>query len=707
MRRTAYIGVVHPADDDLRKAAAALAARLPEPLAPLARIAYNLAWSWLPGGGEIFAALEPHRWERCGHNPVRLLQEAPFRALDRAASDASYLARIGAVEEALLAELARPAIEVGELDPARPAVYFSAEFGVHRSLPIYSGGLGALAGDILKAASDRAMPLVAVGLMYHQGYFRQRIDRTGWQQEYWVETDPDRAPATLVTGGDDVPLTISVPIHGEEVVAQIWRVDVGRVPLYLLDAERPENSRIARWISSQLYVGDPYTRLAQYVLLGVGGLRAVRALGIEPGLVHLNEGHAAFVSLELGDADRTVFTTHTPVPAGNDTYPPDEVVAALSGLGVDTDDVLRRGRTNPDDLDEPFGVTQFALRCSRAANGVSRRHGEVAREMWHSMWPERTVEDVPIGYVTNGVHLPTWIGAPMRALLDRHLGDGWLDRATDPATWEALDGVADAELWAVRNSQRADLVDYVRDRSAADRLSRDEPREYVEAASRTFDPDVLTIGFARRMATYKRLTLLTSDPDRLLRLLHGEEGRPIQLLIAGKAHPRDQQGKLLVQRTLEMRGVADAGSRMVFLHDYDLGMASRLVSGCDVWVNLPRPPLEASGTSGMKSAVNGGLNLSVLDGWWPEAYDGRNGWGLSGDVSDDHDAQDAAHASELYRLLEEAVVPAFYDRDGDGMPTAWIDRVRHALKTIGPAFGAARMVDDYAEQMYRSPARMR
>ena len=698
---------------DLRNAADALAARLPEPLAPLARIAYNLAWSWLPDGAAIYAELAPHRWELCGHNPIRLLQEAPFDALDRAASDAAYLARIEAVEAALLAELARPSIDIGGANPANPAVYFSAEFGVHRSLPIYSGGLGALAGDILKASSDRAMPLVAVGLMYHQGYFRQRIDRSGWQQEYWVDTDPDRAPATLVTGDDGLPLTISVPIHDEDVVAQIWRVDVGRVPLYLLDAERHENSRITRWISSQLYVGDPYTRLSQYVLLGVGGLRAVRAMGIEPGLVHLNEGHAAFVSLELGDVDRTVFTTHTPVPAGNDTYPPGDVVDALAGLGIDADEVVRRGRTNPDDDEEPFGVTQFALRASRSANGVSRRHGEVAREMWHGLWPGSGVDDVPIGHVTNGVHLPTWIGGPMRELLDRHLGDGWLDRATDPATWEPLAAVSDEELWAARNRQRSDLVDYVRDRSVADRLSRDEPREYVEAAALTFDPDVLTIGFARRIATYKRLTLLTSDPDRLLKLLHGVRGRrstdrdrPIQLLIAGKAHPRDEQGKLFMQQLLKMRGFSDAGSRMVFLHDYELGMASRLVAGCDVWVNLPRPPLEASGTSGMKSAANGGLNLSVLDGWWPEAYDGRNGWALSGDIEEDHEAQDAAHASELYRLLEEEVVPAYYERDADGLPRAWIARVRHALQTIGPAFGAARMVDDYAEQMYRSPARL-
>jgi glycogen phosphorylase len=690
---------VKAGERDLRDAAAALAARLPEPLAPLARIAYNLAWTWVPDGGRLYADLGPHRWELCGHNPVRLLQEVSVHALEKAAADQAYLARAAAVEQAIAADLARPPAE-GPVTPERPAAFFCAEYGVHRSLPIYSGGLGALAGDILKEASDRAVPLVAVGLMYHQGYFRQRIDNTGWQHEYWVETDPDRAPAALVTGDGGRPLTITVPIHGEDVVAQIWRVDVGRVPLLLLDAERPENSRLARWISSQLYVGEPYTRLGQYLLLGVGGLRALRAMGVEPGVVHLNEGHAAFVSLELGDADRTIFTTHTPVPAGNDTYPAQEVVDALAGLDVDPDEVVRRGRTHPDDPHEPFGVTQFALRSSRAANAVSRRHGQVAREMWQPLWPERGFDDVPIGHVTNGVHLPSWIGRPMRELFDRHLGEGWLDRATDPATWEGVDRISDEELWAARSAQRAELVDYVRDRSAADRLARGEDHEYVEAAARAFDPEVLTIGFARRIATYKRLTLLISDPERALGLLQHDD-RPIQVVLAGKAHPRDDAGKQLIQRLFAMRGAPEVGRRIVFLHDYELGMASRLVTGCDVWVNVPRPPLEASGTSGMKSAVNGGLNLSVLDGWWPEAYDGSNGWALSGEVDHDHANQDARHAAELYRLLEEDVVPLYYDRDGDAVPRAWLSRVRSALKTIGPAFGAGRMIGDYVEKLYR------
>ena len=686
-----------PGADDVRRAAEALCSRLPAPLAPLGRIAYNYRWSWLAGAPELFETIAPHRWGLCGHNPVRFLQEVSAGTLERAAADEDLLRRIGEIDRAIVEDLAREPMS-GPVAADRPVAFFCAEYGVHASMPVYSGGLGALAGDILKESSDLALPLVAVGLMYHQGYFRQRIDASGWQQEYWLDTDPDRLPAALVTVEGDRPLTVTVPINGEAVVAQIWRGDVGRVPLYLLDAERSENSHLSRWISSQLYVGDPVTRLSQYVLLGVGGMRALRAMGIEPGVVHLNEGHAAFAQIELGAPDRTIFTTHTPVPAGNDTYPAEEVREAIGGLHVDVEEVIRLGRTHPDADQEGFGVTQYALRTSRAANGVARRHGEVAREMWHPLWPDRAVDDVPIGHVTNGVHIPTWVGGPMRRLLDRHLGEDWMARAVEPATWDPVAGIPDAELWAARNEQRSTLVDYVRDRSAGDRLSRGEARDYVEAAARAFDPEVVTIGFARRMATYKRLTLLISDPERALRLIGSD--RPIQILIAGKAHPRDDGGKSLIQALFNQRRAPHVGQRVIFLQDYDLAMGARLTRGCDVWVNVPRPPLEASGTSGMKSSMNGGLNLSVLDGWWPEAYDGSNGWAISGDVDGDHGAQDHRDGSELYRLLEEEVVPTFYGRGDDGIPHEWVAKVKRALITIGPQFAAGRMVCDYVEQMY-------
>jgi len=699
--------------DDLLRAAEALAARVPQPLAGLARLAFNYRWSWTPGGHELFSSVDPARWERCGENPVRLLGEAGPEALQRAADDAALRERIAAVEDAVREDLERRS--AGPATPEHPIAYFCAEFGVHRSLPIYSGGLGALAGDILKESSDRALPLVAIGLMYRQGYFRQRIDAGGWQHEYWVDTDPERLPAALVTGDDGVPLTVTVPVRGTEVTAQIWRVDVGRVPLYLLDADRPENNLAARWITSRLYVGEPEARLAQYILLGVGGVRALAAMGIDPGLLHLNEGHAAFISLEAARAHggpladgieasraRTIFTTHTPVPAGNDTYPAAQVVEALDGLtqsiGVDPAEVIRLGRTRPDDESEPFGVSQFALRTSRAANGVSRRHGEVARGMWRDLWPGLGPNDVPIGHVTNGVHIPTWLGGPMHALLDRHLGDGWLDRAADPLTWAPVDGIGDEELWGVRCAQRAELVDYVREKSVLDRLGRDEPRGYVESAATAFDSDALTIGFARRLATYKRLHLLVHDADRALRLL--SDGRPVQLVLAGKAHPRDDGGKRMVQHLFSFKWSPGIGGRVVYLDDYDLSSAARMVRGCDVWLNLPRPPLEASGTSGMKSAVNGGLQLSVLDGWWAEGYDGENGWALPGDEDPDHGAQDQRDGAELHRLLDEEVSREFYDRDAAGLPRAWLARMRASLKTNGPAFSASRMVREYVERMY-------
>ena len=709
-------------DEELDRRAADLAGRLPEELASLARIAYNYRWCWFAGGKDVFRSIDERRWELCGENPVRLLQETSGEALARAAGDPALLARVASLEHAFAADLGRPPARAA-VAPERPVAFFCAEFGVHQSLPIYSGGLGALAGDLLKEASDRALPLVAVGLMYRQGYFRQRLEVTGWQQEYWIDVDPERLPAALVRAADGRPLMISLPIRGREVRAQIWRVAVGRVPLFLLDADVPENGRLERWITSQLYVADPITRLSQYALLGVGGVRALAALGIEPALVHLNEGHAAFAALELarGEAargasleaaleaarQRTVFTTHTPVAAGNETYSREDVIGTVGGLvaelGVDPELLLRLGRFHPEDGGEPFGMTTFSLRISRAANGVSRRHGAVAREMWRGLWPERTVEAVPITHVTNGVHLPSWVGAPMRRLLDSHLGDEWLSRASEVATWAPLDAVPDAELWEARREQRAELVEFVQERSGIDRLAERQPRAGIEAAARAFDPDVLTIGFARRNATYKRLGLLINDPGRALALLAGP--RPVQFVLAGKAHPSDEEGKRAVQELFRFKDAPHVAERVVYLHEYDLGMAARLTRGCDLWLNLPRPPMEASGTSGMKAVINGGLNLSVLDGWWAEAYDGTNGWALSGEVDPDHGAQDARDAAALYDLLEQQVLPAFYERDADGLPRSWLTRIRASMRTLAPAFRAGRMLDDYLDRVY-APTRM-
>ena len=692
---------------DIDQAVQDLASKLPDELAPLAAVAYDYSWSWHPDGPGLFAGVDAQRWEACGHNPVRLLQEAPAAALRRAAADAALIGRASAVAAAQREHRAAPG-------DAAPVAYFCAEYAIHASLPIYSGGLGALAGDLVKEASDRALPFVAVGLLYRQGYFRQRIDLAGWQREYWLETDPGLLAMALVRGDDGEPLTVSVPARDEEIVAQIWRVDAGSVPMFLLDTERPENSPFARWTTSQLYVGDTAVRLNQYVLLGVGGRRALRALGIEPAVIHLNEGHAAFGALdEPGDSlddvvaaarEHTVFTTHTPVPAGNDAYPGPEIADLLEPLarerGFDPEAILRLGRTHPDDEHEPFGITQLALRTARATNGVSRRHGEVAREMWVDVWPGSEVADVPIGHVTNGVHVPTWIGAPMRGLLDRHLGADWIARAGDPATWAGVDGIGTAELLAVRREQRATLVAWLRERIPRDRLQRGEERGYSAAAASMFDPDRLTIGFARRVATYKRLALVVHDAERALALLRHD--RPIQFVVAGKAHPKDDPGKELIQRLMHLRGAPGTETSVVFVADYDLAIATRLVQGCDVWVNLPRPPLEASGTSGMKSVLNGGLQLSVLDGWWAEAHDGCNGWAISGDVDADHQAQDARDAAQFYSLIEDEVAPAFY---GDG--EAWAARMRASLRTLGPRFSATRMLADYARDLYTLPVSRR
>jgi starch phosphorylase len=701
---------------DIARAVGDLAARIPAGLAPAARLAYNYRWSWMPGGDDAFRSIDPQRWEACGYNPVRLLQEAHQLDLERAAQDPRWRD----LEAQLDADLARPPLAV-DVPPDHPVAFLCAEYGIHPSLPIYSGGLGVLAGDMLKEASDRALPMVGVGLLYRQSYFRQHIDQSGWQHEHWVEVDPDRIPAALVTGERGEPLTVSVPIRGHDVVVQAWRVDVGRVPLYLLDTAHTGNAPVDRWITARLYVADRETRLAQYAVLGVGGVLALRALGVDPSVVHLNEGHAALAPVELAREavaagasldealnaarQRTVFTTHTPVAAGNEAYSPGELAQVLGEtsirLGGEADAVLRLGRVHPDDEGEGLGLTPLGIRLSRAANAVSRRHGAVARAMWQPLFPDRDVDAVPIRHVTNGVHLPTWMSPPLRALLDRNLGDGWWRTPTAPRVAAGIDQIPAAELWSVRNELRARLVDYVRERSVADRLARGERTERVQAAALNFAPDVLTVGFARRLATYKRLHLIIHDAARALALIAGE--RPVQIVLAGKAHPADVDGKRIVQQLFELKDAPYVAGRVAFLEDYDLAMALRLVAGCDVWVNVPRPPLEASGTSGMKAAMNGCVNLSVLDGWWEEAWNGENGWGISSPAGADPAAQDAHDAAKLYEIIESEIVPAFHDRDAEGVPQRWVARVRASLKTAVQCFSSARMLDDYLATAYRIP----
>jgi starch phosphorylase len=712
------MGARLPGAEDLRRAADQLAMRLPHGLAPLARLAYNYRWCWLADAEEVFSAIDAHRWELCYRNPVRLLQEAPLAALERAAADAELCRRAAVLDQAARAEGPAQLAGLG-IPPGRPVAFFCAEYGIHSSLPIYAGGLGVLAGDFLKAASDADLPMVAIGLLYRQGYFRQRIDTTGWQHEYWIDVDRERLPAALVTGDGLTPVTIQVPIRGRDVVAQIWRIDVGRVPVFLLDTDRPENPRVDRWITARLYVGDRETRLAQYALLGMGGVRALRILGIDPGVIHLNEGHASLAALELAAAGiaagrsfqdafaaaraRTVFTTHTPVAAGNETYSTDELVHVVPDLahclGTDWDTLFRLARVRPNDPAEALGVTTFGLRVSRTANGVSGRHGQVARAMWRELFGARTDDEVPIGHVTNGVHIATWMAAGLRQVLERHIGPNWLERCHDAATWAQVDTIPDEVLWATRCALRARLVEYVRDRATVDRLARGERADYVELASRAFDPERLTIGFARRLATYKRLHLLNRNLPRALTLLGAE--RSIQIILAGKAHPADDGAKRVVQLLFEAKGAPYVGERIAYLHDYDMDIARHLVAGCDVWLNTPQPPLEASGTSGMKSALNGGLHLSILDGWWAEGYNGENGWGIAGDPAGDPESSDERDANAVLGLIEHEIVPRFYDRDANGIPRAWLRMVKAAIKTAGLHFGAQRMVADYAERIYR------
>ena len=515
-----------------------------------------------------------------------------------------------------------------------------------------------------------------------------------------------------------VPVTVEVPILDENIIAQVWRVDVGRVPLYLLDTDVPANSAVGRWVTSRLYESNRTIRLAQYAVLGVGGVRALRALGIDPAVYHVNEGHAALGVFELLaqareaagtglDAawqrvrEQVVFTTHTPVPAGNETYPRDEVLAALgriADLAGDREQFLAAGRIDPANTDQPSGMSALALRASRRVNAVSRRHAEVARAMWQPLFPGRAPDAVPITHVTNGVHVPTWLRGPMRALLDRYLGAGWLSRADQAATWQPVSDIPASELWTARCAARGQLVDMITQRSTAHRLSRGDPMDYAEAARTGFDPGRLTIGFARRLATYKRLHLLALLPERAIALLGGE--RPIQFIFAGKAHPADADAKEIVRQLFALKRSPSVAGRAAFLEDYDMATAGQLVAGCDVWVNLPRPPLEASGTSGMKSSLNGGLQLSVLDGWWAEAWDGSNGWAINGDVDGDHQAQDYRDARTLFDLIEHEVVPLFHERDGEDVPQRWVAMMRRSLQTNGPRFCATRMVREYAERIY-------
>jgi starch phosphorylase len=663
----------------------------------LAAVAGNFAFSWHPEARALFDRLDAELFQRVDRNPVEFVAQLPEHVLERAAGDEGLRSDVERVYASIVGEAAAP-VRLQVDDDLRVA-YFSLEFGLDDALRVYSGGLGILAGDHLKSASELGLPLVGVGLLYRHGYFRQGLAQDGWQLERYPDADPARLPLTLELNSDGDPVVVRVQLAGERVAARVWRADVGRIPLYLLDADIDENTPEGRLVTSALYGGDRELRIRQEVLLGVGGVRALQLLGHRPTVFHMNEGHAAFLALErlrtqvaagtpLEDAlarvrASTLFTTHTPVPAGNEVFDVGLVERYLGPIvgeaGLDWDRFLSWGRTG--DHDTAFGLTPLALRTASRANGVAALHGEVSRRMWAPLFPDRAVEDVPIGHVTNGVHARTWISAELQALLDAN-GVRPAEAPSDQA-WERAHDVGDADLWRVHDLRKRALA------------------EIVAARARRFvDPDVLTLGFARRFATYKRAGLLFSQPERLARLL-GDPERPLQILVAGKAHPADDQGKELIRRIVSAARELRAEGRVIFVEDYDMELARHLVAGVDVWLNTPRRPLEASGTSGMKAGMNGVLNCSILDGWWPEGYTPERGWAIGeGFESANEEEQDAHDRESLFRLLEQEIVPAFYDRAETGLPLRWLAMMKASIAGVGAQFNTHRMVCDYAEQYY-------
>ena len=699
---------------------------LPAPLKPLERLAWNYWWSWAADGASIFRDLDSEIWEDCEHNPRELLAKTSAYRLAEAATDPVYLERVSRIDQIFQSYMAVSPHwqhQGKTITPEHPVAYFCAEFGVHTSLPLYSGGLGILAGDHLKSASDLGLPLVGIGLLYRYGYFRQRLRNDGWQEEHYGETFPNDLPIHLLQNADGSPLRIEVLIRERNVLAQVWRADVGRVPLYLLDTNIPENVETDRWVTGHLYGGDRETRIVQEMLLGIGGVRLLRKLGIVPSVFHLNEGHSAFLTLELAremvQADQQpfasavdkvrqqcVFTTHTPVAAGNDEFDAALVTRAfgpayLKELGLTEEEFLSLGRIDAANKTERYGLTPLAIRMCRSTNGVSRKHGEVSRALWQKLWPGKPLAEVPITYITNGVHAPTWVSPLLRYLLEKYVGQDWETKLRDEPVWaEAVARIPDAELWAAHMRLKERLVAFIRHRSLQSRITAGERADYIEAANTMFDPAALTIGFARRVAGYKRWNLILTDRERLLKLINNEE-RPVQFVFAGKAHPQDEGSKLVLQQLAQWKYDAAVRQRAVFLEDYDQEIARQLVQSVDVWLNVPRRPQEASGTSGEKVAINGGLNFSILDGWWLEGYDGANGFAIGNGTNDAAVAEiDALDAESLYRTLEAGVVPLFYHRDRDGLPHNWIAMMKRSIQTLAPKYNSDRMVEDYARKIY-------
>ncbi len=701
---------------------------LPQNLNRLSELAHNLWWSWTLEARQLFELIDPTLWFLTNHNPVKLLADVKPNRLTQLAEDPTFLRHYSAVFRLFDEYLANKKSWLGTHYPdltKATIAYFSAEFGLHTSVPIYSGGLGILAGDHCKEASDLGLPFVGIGFMYPQGYFRQRITPEGWQEAAYAPFNRDESPIHLAQTPSGQPCRFSVDMGGRRVTAAVWKVLAGRVPLYLMDTNVPENSPEDRALSARLYGGDQEMRLCQEILLGIGGVRMLRALGISPSVWHANEGHSAFLTLErvrelvhLGSShaeasetvrQSTVFTTHTPVPAGHDVFPHQLIERYFAGyweqLGLSRSEFLRLGETSTSHS-HGFNMTALVMRLSAHVNGVSREHGRVTREMWQHFWPGLQTDQVPIRSITNGIHAPTWIAPELHHLYSKWLSPTWTRTCDDPAMWQRVMDIPDHELWAVRQLTKRKLMGFIRERARNGWMHGHLQPSQVIASGTLLDPEALTIGFARRFATYKRATLLFRDLERLKNLLQ-DRWRAVQLVFAGKAHPADEPGRYFIHEVLSFCHDHKLGGRIAFLEDYEMHMAKYLVQGVDIWLNTPRFPMEASGTSGMKAALNGALNLSVLDGWWVEGYNGGNGWGIQplGEQADTQ-AQDHHEAEQLYRALEQEAVPLFYQRDRDGIPRGWLHMVKECIRTTAPQFCTTRMVKDYVGLMYH-PATVR
>jgi starch phosphorylase len=693
-------------------------------LARLQDLAYNFRWSWNHETIDLFRRLDSDLWEKTGHNPVRMLGSVQQSRLEAAAADEGFLAHLQRVAEDLDEYLNSKSTWFSRIYNRKDQLliaYFSAEFGITECLSIFAGGLGVLAGDHLKSASDLGLPLVGVGLLYQQGYFRQYLNEAGWQQEAYEDNDFHNLPIKLVRDEDGSPMHVKVPHPGREVTVQVWRAQVGRVPLYLLDTNIPENSPEDRDITDQLYGGTEELRIRQEMVLGIGGYRALKALDLSPTVFHMNEGHSAFLALERTRRYRErhnfsfdearqaalaglVFTTHTPVAAGHDYFSIELIDKYLGeyiqALGISRRDFMALGRKNPDDLQERFCMTVLALKMAVFSNGVARLHGEVSREMWQELYPDVPKDEIPITHITNGIHYQSWISKEMKELYDRYLGPRWREDLADQDIWKQAERIASEELWRTHERRRERLVAFSRLRLREQLKQRGASQVEIQAANDVLDPNILTIGFARRFATYKRATLILKDPDRLEKILNHPE-HPVQLIFAGKAHPRDEAGKELIRQVVAIARQERFRQRIVFLEDYDLCVARYLVQGSDIWLNTPLRLKEASGTSGMKAAANAVLNLSILDGWWDEGYAPETGWAIGRRENYyEQQYQDQVEAEALYGLLEREIVPMFYNRGAGSLPREWIQRMKNSIQTLCRFFNTHRMVGEYTERFY-------